>query len=889
MHSKSSIFNKGYFVYNLKRTWPLLFLAGIPLLWNVMFRGLLSVSFEPDYGKTFSGLSLWRMENLAGNVAFLLLLLPPILAFSLFSSLYKRNSSDFIGSAPIRRSSIFYTNALLGCLYLIFVVVVYTLVSCVFLPGGQTMVFEEVCRYFFLTLSGALFVFSLCCLATVLSGTRRASVVLSFVLVLVLPLVLYLLQTLYGLFSNADTSQTGYVYALSVWMPFSIPSSLLVGQLLAGFRGVLFQTLYNLALTVVFFALGAYALRKRPFEMAGTHYRREIVLDVSMVLAFLPYMLWRTQGVWTDTIFSLLFSFIFFGLFSVIMRRGFHHFGRVVLSWLCAFGITLALTLCTTAAVNVFPSYGEIPVDRVSSVTVNVPYLEKVNIGTTKTALGSVTLKDSAEIRLALDYVKKKETSYSGFFFDWAHSSSPDSIVTVRFVDGTEKEFSFLTDRFLQAMLAEDSSFYERWASVTDEGTYAGAELVVVSPQEKTTDTVLLTKAQIESFIPELRRAKRALPLEDRVALRSSISKRSFDLFENSPDKVSYENLTALSEKTAYYVSVYTYSNGTYFCELLPVSADSAAFESIMSGNRVRAEKMIKRSVFNPVSMRVMDYPEDFLAQVPNPELRQMMIENLYEAYGNELLRESLNTYDTSSPEKRTTTVVLSSSSDSVVLHVDFSTLIRPFWSRLAAEFEQKVTEVLEESLTHVQLISQKSESTDPWERQQMVLSLYVPMLSQNGEDRMLCEDLLAFLRRRTPEIAREIQNGFADWQGKDLLFLSVTGSRTKWKIPFCSDDADLREVLKPYRFSGEIDTGYLVLQIENIRVTVGENTWEVPDFYRSMVFNYVQYEDYFDSEVPATIEIVWKDGSTETLQRKLSRDVLDSLSQGERSSDVYD
>ena len=153
----------------------------------------------------------------------------------------------------------------------------------------------------------------------------------------------------------------------------------------------------------------------------------------------------------------------------------------------------------------------------------------------------------------------------------------------------------------------------------------------------------------------------------------------------------------------------------------------------------------------------------------------------------------------------------------------------------------------------------------------------------------MLCEDLLAFLRRRTPEIAREIQNGFADWQGKDLLFLSVTGSRTKWKIPFCSDDADLREVLKPYRFSGEIDTGYLVLQIENIRVTVGENTWEVPDFYRSMVFNYVQYEDYFDSEVPATIEIVWKDGSTETLQRKLSRDVLDSLSQGERSSDVYD
>ena len=88
MHSKSSIFNKGYFVYNLKRTWPLLFLAGIPLLWNVMFRGLLSVSFEPDYGKTFSGLSLWRMENLAGNVAFLLILLPPILAFSLFSSLY---------------------------------------------------------------------------------------------------------------------------------------------------------------------------------------------------------------------------------------------------------------------------------------------------------------------------------------------------------------------------------------------------------------------------------------------------------------------------------------------------------------------------------------------------------------------------------------------------------------------------------------------------------------------------------------------------------------------------------------------------------------------------------------------------------------------------------
>lgn len=872
MRLKSSIFNKGYFIYNLKKTWPLLFLAGVPLLWSVMFRGM-RIPFDS------SGLFFLHMENLVENIPLLFLTFLPILAFSLFSTLYKRNSSDFIGSAPLRRSSLFYTNALLGILYIFFVVAIYTLVTCVFLPAGSTMVFEEVCRYFFLVFSGALFVFSLCCFAVVLSGTKRAFFVLAFVLGLVLPIVLYLLQGLYMSFSEANAAANTYEYAWSFWMPLSFPSSLFVASFLVGFWGTLLQTFYNLALAAVFFALGSYALRKRPFEMAETHYRKELVLDILMILAFLPAIVLQMQSVLSDSIFPLLFSFFFFGAFSLIMRRGFRRFGRAALSWLCAIGLAFVLFFCTATAAQVFPSYGEIPVDRVSSVTVHVPYLEKVNLDEAKTALGRITLTESAEIRLALANMQKKESSYYGFFLDYKRSS-PESLATVRFTDGTEKTFSFLSDRFLREKLAADPSFYTRWATVTDEGSYAGAELVVVSPQENTTATVLLTNKQIEAYVSELRREKRALSLEDRIALRNSISVDSFG-FDNLPSRISYEGLQTLTEKTAYYVAVYTYSNGTYFCELLPVSTDSAAFESIMGGNILRAEKMMRLSKLDSVNIQVMDYPQDFLAQVPDAQLRRIMVENLYEAYGEEFLSGVLHTSKTSSLEKRTTTIVLKSSSDSVVLNIDFASAIRPFWLRLAEEFEEKMAEVLDKSLFSVQVFIKNTEATDPWLYQQNVLSLYADDVSQSGKDRMLLNDLLSFLRSRMPEISQKMQNGFTDLHGQELLIFSVLGDQTLWQIPLCADDAGFKEVLKPYRVCSEISIDYLISQTSHMKITVDETTVEVFNKDWGLIFGYIQYEEYFSATEMATIEIVWEDGSIETIQRKIPGDVWEAFCGG--------
>ena len=119
----TKLFNKNYFIQNLKKSKTLLGITilAVPVLTVLVLINLyLTDACNIDYEETTKA---FNIVNILG-----MYIIPVAISQILFGYIFKRKSIDFIGSMPINRRNIFLTN-IIGGILLILLIQILTFIA----------------------------------------------------------------------------------------------------------------------------------------------------------------------------------------------------------------------------------------------------------------------------------------------------------------------------------------------------------------------------------------------------------------------------------------------------------------------------------------------------------------------------------------------------------------------------------------------------------------------------------------------------------------------------------------------------------------------------------------------------------------------------------------
>ncbi len=247
--------------------------------------------------------------------------------------LFRKTTSDFAGSLPIKRAALQLTPAFAGVLS-IFCISLTGMLALVFLRFDSCILAAgEVFRYFILLFAGSLLFFGFTSFSAAFAGNLLGYIVFSLFTVGLIP-SLYSLINEYiipmtvttGFF--AEKIQPLSIYAMSTY-PFMA-------------KDVIIISLINLTIAAGLIFAGVLVMKKREFEKAGSSFRNNIIplLLIGFYLGSLLFCI-REHGTLISaiivTVFLLLIAFY---LFSCLIKKRFLY---TFLTLVCATAVTLSL------------------------------------------------------------------------------------------------------------------------------------------------------------------------------------------------------------------------------------------------------------------------------------------------------------------------------------------------------------------------------------------------------------------------------------------------------------------------------------------------------------------------------------------------------------------
>lgn len=181
MNLKASFFNYEFLKENIKKSKGiiLLFIFVIPVF-TYLF--MLLNNNMADKNIIFPTLSSLSLPALIG-----MYVIPFILAASLFSFLFKKDSVDFINALPIKRETIFITNIIGGILifFVIFLITAIMMFISNFFFDNLVIPKMMYLHYFITFFISYIFVFIVSCLTISLTGSRMVHIALTLIILFV--------------------------------------------------------------------------------------------------------------------------------------------------------------------------------------------------------------------------------------------------------------------------------------------------------------------------------------------------------------------------------------------------------------------------------------------------------------------------------------------------------------------------------------------------------------------------------------------------------------------------------------------------------------------------------------------------------------------------------
>ncbi len=369
MLSDNSIINKAYLKLCFRKA----------LVISIIFAGLLILSLSLLYlpvGVFFQGVATDKTLVYCDRYVFMSFIL--IALWSLFywqktnGALFKRVSTDFIGSLPIKRSALHLSSALAGEAF----IAIFSLISALSMlfSGFSGGIFSclEMLRCFILVFAGSSLFFSLVGIASAASGNILAYIVLALTIAVFVPSLYAFINCNFFCGAFSAYYQTPYVqplmlYAMSAY-PF-IPGEVAVIALL------------NVALSVLNFVFGALVMKRKNFADSGKPFSKPIITDIVVFLTFSIFMMMFisirrvSSAVLVTIIVIYIVSLFLYG------KRGWVKYIRAFAAFLAAAGVAVALAVIAVIPHLDAQSQYSDPIidmnyDEVESITLNIPYTD---------------------------------------------------------------------------------------------------------------------------------------------------------------------------------------------------------------------------------------------------------------------------------------------------------------------------------------------------------------------------------------------------------------------------------------------------------------------------------------------------------------------------------
>lgn len=177
MNSQISLINFKYMMENIKKSKGLLILVALLI---PVFTGLFLVLLTKDI-RTVVILSIGEI-SIPAIIG--LYILPIVVSISLFGFVHKKNRVDMIGSMPLKRNTIFFTNTLAGIILFALTLGISAIIISIISLISENIVIpvEMLFVYFGTFLASYTFVFTVSNLAMTLTGSVMIQVLLTFFL-----------------------------------------------------------------------------------------------------------------------------------------------------------------------------------------------------------------------------------------------------------------------------------------------------------------------------------------------------------------------------------------------------------------------------------------------------------------------------------------------------------------------------------------------------------------------------------------------------------------------------------------------------------------------------------------------------------------------------------
>ena len=362
-----SIFDYKYYLYSLKKSAP--YVATMSIIMFVVNFVVYAIGFSVS---GFDG-NVNVLELSYPNF-FFIYFYPVLLSIGLFNFLYNKKTADFFGAIPVKRTTLFMTNIILGATVFFFMILINTLflavIFKVFLSTSVVIAPPVFLYYFFFWFIGFMVMFAGASLAATLSGSITAQVFLTAVIIFIPGLIVNISQ--FPIFKALNsgalmTVKEGFNFSLvsieSVVRPISIPYSFIsdlfissitykVSDFEGAFNGFtsIGAILYNIVIILVFVALGVLLMKKRRFEIAENPYANKYVMGATKALAFIPFIVLLFYFAITDlniTTITLLLTILTTGyiIVDLILKKNFRHFGKSMLLYAGGLGISFVFSI----------------------------------------------------------------------------------------------------------------------------------------------------------------------------------------------------------------------------------------------------------------------------------------------------------------------------------------------------------------------------------------------------------------------------------------------------------------------------------------------------------------------------------------------------------------
>ena len=387
--SSMKLFNLNYAKQNTKKSIGFLMVMFIiiPILSLVtLYNYINSSSVEPFQMKEII------IPNLMG-----MFILPFLLSNVLLGYVYSQKQIDFTNSMPISRKKIFFTNIIIGVVYLILMQLVTLLFSSIYLTISNTFFvsFEMLFDIFFVLTIGYIFVYIVSMLAISISGNTFMQFV---IILLILFLITFLRDMFSGIFNsreninfiNADGSS--YIYneyldyyyrrgnlGLSDSKIYTVPLNAIFGITRYGTEFFNVKSMFlTLILTIVYIVIGAKIFDKKKMESAGYSFNSTKAHLFVKILTLVPIVIifgnLCKKLLIVQNILIIILIFAYYYVFDLITNKKIK-LKITVITFIVSFMILLGGTyICNYTGEYLSSKAEKIYYDDIEKVSINLEF-----------------------------------------------------------------------------------------------------------------------------------------------------------------------------------------------------------------------------------------------------------------------------------------------------------------------------------------------------------------------------------------------------------------------------------------------------------------------------------------------------------------------------------